>query len=278
MSLASPWLGMGLTVFAWWFSTGLILILVRLPRRIHAFALTGFGVLAIAGSWGVIASANNITPLGIYCGFFCALVIWGWHEASFLMGFITGPRPAPCPPNTKGWKRFVYATATLIYHEIALFLTLIVMGIATFYAQNPMAFWTFGLLFALRLSSKFNIFLGVPNLTDEFFPVHLEHLKSYLPKRKTNVLMPFSILICSFYIYHLWTIWVEMPANSAASLGLVIFITLICLGLLEHLFMITPLPDAALWRWAAPVRKPADPASVASCDPGKSELKKQDNG
>jgi putative photosynthetic complex assembly protein 2 len=254
MTLASPWIGVSITVFAWWMSTGLILILVRLPRKIHVPLLVGFGVFAVAAAWGVVVSASVTSPLGVYAAFCCALVIWGWHEASFLMGFITGPRPASCPPDARGWKRFGFATATLIYHEVALFLTLILIGLATLSAPNPTALVTFGLLFAMRLSSKFNIFLGVPNLTDEFFPDHLEHLKSYLPKRAMNPLMPFSILVCAFYIYHFWTLWAQMPSHSAGSLAMVILITLICLGLLEHLFMITPLPDAVLWRWAAPVR------------------------
>lgn len=253
MTLASPWVGVGITVFAWWLSTGLILILVRLPRRTHLPVLIGFGGFALGAVWGLIASADNTTPLGVYCGFFCALIIWGWHEASFLMGYITGPRPAPCPPDAKGLVRFGYATATLIYHEIALFLTLIGIAAATWTAANQIALWTFTILFVMRLSSKFNIFLGVPNLTEEFFPAHLEHLKSYLPKRSMNALMPFSVLGCMALGVWVWAKLVQ--ASPDTSLALTIAMTLIGLGLLEHLFMITPLPDAALWRWAAPVRK-----------------------
>jgi putative photosynthetic complex assembly protein 2 len=278
MTIASPWLGVGITVFAWWVSTGLILLLVRLPRAWHMSMLLGFGVVALAGLWGVIVSADDPTPLGVYCGFFCALLIWGWHEASFLMGVITGPRPEACPPEAHGWTRFRFAAATLIYHEIALFVTLIVIAAVTWQSTNPVAFWTFALLFAMRLSSKFNIFLGVPNLTEEFFPDHLAHLKSYLPKRTMNGLMPFSILACAALGLYIWQQIMLEPSQSGKALALIMLLTLTGLGLLEHVFMITPLPDAALWRWAAPVRPSHEPALKTPSKLGDTELKNRNNG
>lgn len=252
MTSASPWFGVGITIFAWWFSTGLILMLVRLKRRWYVPALVGFAIVAGFACWGVVASASDASVAGVYCGFFCALVLWGWHEASFLMGIITGPRPLPCPVGARGLSRFGYATATLIYHEIALFVTLIAIWAWVGSGANHMALWTFGVLFVMRLSSKFNIFLGVPNLTDEFFPEHLAHLKSYLPKKAMNPLMPVSILGCVALGFWVWTLLGATSLGSASYLALVMILTLIALGLLEHVFMISPLPDAALWRWAVP--------------------------
>jgi putative photosynthetic complex assembly protein 2 len=201
--------------------------------------------------WGLLASADNQTPAGIYCGFVCTLVIWGWHEASFLMGKITGPRPKPCPEGAKGWARFIYATATLIYHEVALFVTLLALIALTWGAPNQISTLVFGLLFVMRLSAKFNIFFGVPNLTDEFFPPHLEHLKSYLPKRSMNMLMPVSLFACMALI----VMMTRALEATTTPVGLLILITLTALGMLEHFFMITPLPDATLWRWAVPAKK-----------------------
>jgi putative photosynthetic complex assembly protein 2 len=278
MTLASPWIGVGITVFAWWLSTGLILILVRLPRATHLPLLISFGALAGVAAWGIVASASNIAPLGVYCGFVCALVIWGWHEASFLMGFVTGPRPRACPPEATGIARFGYATATLIYHEIALFVTLLAIGAAVWSGPNHTAFWTFGLLFAMRLSSKFNIFLGVPNLTEEFFPDHLEHLKSYLPKRSMNALMPFSIAFCLAGGVLIWRQLTHATSGEGTALALTIALTLVGLGLLEHLFMITPLPDAALWRWAAPVRKADNIAKDMSRQTAHDKETEKENG
>lgn len=240
------------TIFAWWFSTGLILLMVRAPSRYYVPLLIGLGVFAGLAFWGIIASAQNQSYAAVYCGFLCTLLVWGWHEASFLMGKITGPRPAPCPQGVRGVQRFMYAVATLIYHEIALFLTLIMIGIATWGSSNQIALWTFGILFLMRLSAKFNIFLGVPNLTDEFFPDHLAHLKSYLPKRAMNALMPISIIACLMGGFWQWSFYQTLDPQSDNAIALVIVMTLTALGLIEHIFMITKLPDALLWRWAAP--------------------------
>jgi putative photosynthetic complex assembly protein 2 len=268
------WLPVVVTAFAWWFSTGLILLLVRRPRASHSFWLWVYAGIALLAGWGIWASAQTVTNNSVYCGFVCAVLIWGWHEASFLMGKITGPRPHACPPEAKGWRRFGYATATLIYHEVALFLTLIGIGLLTWSTPNQIGFWIFGLLFAMRLSAKFNIFLGVPNLTDEFFPAHLEHLKSYLPKRSMNPLMPVSLLACLGLAIWLW----QRPTSSdGAQTALAIVFTLTCLGLLEHLFMITPLPDAALWRWAAGVQPGANSDIKTVSGDVSGALKKSDN-
>jgi putative photosynthetic complex assembly protein 2 len=161
-----------------------------------------------------------------------------------------------------GWRRFAYAAATLIYHEIALFVTLILIIALTWQAPNLVAAWTFGVLFVMRLSAKFNIFLGVPNLTQDFFPSHLEHLKSYLPKRAMNPLMPLSLLGCFALFAFLALQLREATAygqvlEQGLAQGLVMVLTLAALGALEHVFMISPLPDAALWRWALPRAKPA---------------------
>jgi putative photosynthetic complex assembly protein 2 len=268
MTWSAAWPPVAITIFAWWFSTGLILLLVRLPRKWHLPLLALCTIPIGLAIWGLVASSSNVTPAGVYCGFFCALVIWGWHEASFLMGKITGPRPLPCPEGVRGWRRFGYAAATLIYHEIALFLTLVALVAVTWSAPNQIGAMTFALLFAMRLSAKFNIFLGVPNLTDEFFPPHLEHLKSYLPKKTMNPLMPLS-LVASIAIIVLLSLQVVSVQDPTA---LLILITLIALGMLEHLFMITPLPDASLWRWAVPAKPAITSDDISpSHDPKKPE-------
>ncbi|MCZ8209142.1 MAG: DUF3623 family protein, partial [Aquidulcibacter sp.] len=114
------------------------------------------------------------------------------------------------------------------------------------------AAWTFGVLFAMRISAKLNIFLGVPNLTDEFFPTHLEHLKSYLPKRPMNALMPVSVIGSLILCAWLMTQADRAVEGSAMATGFVLLFTLAGLALLEHFFMVLPVQDAALWRWASP--------------------------
>lgn len=266
-SLAAP---IVTTVFAWWFSTGIILLLVRLPPKNYGIALSLFASVLALATGGVIMTAGDDTTSAAYFAAGCALCIWGWHEASFLMGKITGPRPAACPADAKGWTRFKYAALTVIHHEIAIFLTLLALIGLTWGQPNPVAAWTFGILFTMRISAKLNIFLGVPNLTDEFFPAHLEHLKSYLPKRPMNALMPVSVIGSLILCAWLMTQADRAIEGSAMATGFVLLFTLAALALLEHFFMVLPVQDAALWRWASPNKSALKSEIKPTIDTGQS--------
>ncbi len=246
------------TVFLWWFSTGAILWLDRLPRRTYRWSLIGASLLAVAGLLGLVASRSLATPAGALCAFTCAIAVWGWHEASFLMGLVTGPRTSRCPPGVSGWRRFVLATSTLIYHEVALFITAAVLLALTWGAPNQIGAWTFLVLLVSRLSAKLNIFLGVPNFTDEFFPDHLRYLTSYLRKSSMNPLFPLSIAAgAALAGVQAWLAF-DRDATMFAVTGSSLLFALTALALLEHVFMVLPLPDAALWRWAAPASTKPD--------------------
>lgn len=258
------------TVFVWWFSTGAILWLVRLQRETFRASLAVLALCALAALAGVVLTADDTSATGAYAAFTAALCVWGWHEASFLMGVVTGPRPTACPPGATGWRRFKYAALTVLHHEIALALTAVGIVGLTWGQPNQVASGTFLVLLAMRLSAKFNVFLGVPNLTEEFFPAHLEHLKSYLPKRAMNVLFPVSVAASVLLAAYLMQRANNAAPGSGEAVGFILLFTLTSLALIEHAFMILPVPDAALWRWAAPERKipeSAPPGSHSSEEP-----------
>ena len=233
----------------WFVSTGVIIMLDRLPKRTNRWSLGIASLVALAALAGIVRSAADPSPAGAYLGFTCALVVWGWHEMSFLMGIVTGPRKSPCPPQAQGWTRFRLAAATLIHHEIALALTTALLIALSWHAVNPTGAAAFAVLFALRLSAKLNIFLGVPNLSVDFLPGRLDYLKSYFRTRRMNPLFPLSVIAAAAAAGAL-ALAATNAATPGAATGLVLLAALVALGLLEHGFMITPLPDAALWRWA----------------------------
>jgi putative photosynthetic complex assembly protein 2 len=212
-----------------------------------------------------MSTLRTVTPLGALTAFTCAIVLWGWHELTFLMGVVTGPRMDVCPPGARGWPRFILAASTLIYHEIALALTAAVLIAVTWGEPNAVGGWTFLTLTLSRLSSKLNLFLGVPNFTDSFFPRHLRHLTSYVRKGPVNALFPFSmaLLLAAAALEAQHALEANGGAFEAAAFALLFALT--GLALVEHLFMVLPLPDAALWSWALPAseRKPrALPADI----------------
>jgi putative photosynthetic complex assembly protein 2 len=240
------------TLFLWWFSTGAILWLDRRPRSTYRVSLLAGLAVALLALFGLDASKGSATPAAAVIGFTSALVIWGWHELSFLTGLITGPRAAACPPGASGWRRFTLAASTLIYHEIALALTAVTLTALCWGQPNPVGAWTFLILFACRLSAKLNLFLGVPNFTDSLFPEHLRHLTSYLKKGPMSVLFPLSMTAgCILAAALAWR--ALQPGASAFTLvAFSLTFALTALALIEHAFMVLPLPDAALWRWALP--------------------------
>ena len=249
------------TVFLWWFSTGVILWLDRLPRSTFRWSLLAGTLIAAASVYGLVVSMRDASPAGAVIAFTCALGLWGWHELSFLMGLVTGPRTSRCPPEAKGWRRFALATSTLIYHEVALMLTAAVVVAVTWLEPNQIGCWTFLILLASRLSAKLNLFLGVPNFTEAFFPDHLRYLTSYLRKRPMNALFPWSIAAgLALTGVEGWRA-LNPYAGEFEAVGFSLIFVLTALALIEHAFMLLPLPDTALWRWAMPAPAKGEGAS-----------------
>lgn len=235
----------------WFIGTASIVWLDSRPRATYATSLTLAGVLAIAATVLVRARAGDTSLAGAYTAFAAAIVIWGWHEMSFLMGIVAGPNRDECPPDASGWRRFSAATATVIHHELAIAATAIMLFAVTWGQPNQAAPLTFLLLFVLRLSAKFNLYLGVPNLSDEVFPDHLVYLKSYFRKRRCNALFPFSIVLSGGLTAWAWLAGQGAPAGSGLWATGTLLAGLAALGLVEHLFLVLPLRDAKLFQWAS---------------------------
>lgn len=237
-------------LFLWWFSTGAILWLNRRSERVRRWSL-GVATLAALGGFAALYFGREDTSLGgAYHAFTAALVIWGWIEMSFVMGVVTGPRTTPCPPQSRGWTRFWHAFQAIAYHELALVACLGLVAALSDGASNQVGFWTFAVLWLMRLSAKLNVFLGVPNFTDEFLPERLRYLETYFRVRSLNALFPLSITLATGT-----AVWLGLAAAAAGSApfeasALTFLTTLLTLAILEHWFMVLPLRDAALWQWA----------------------------
>ncbi len=235
----------------WFIGTAAIVWLDSRPRHTFRTSLTLAGVAAIGAGVLVWARADDASAGGAYLGFAAAIVIWGWHEMSFLMGHVAGPRRVALDAGASGWTRFRQATATVIHHELAIAATAVALFALTWGAPNQAAPLTFLLLFALRLSAKFNLFLGVPNLSDEVFPAHLAYLKSYFRTARMNALFPLSIAGGSGLAVWAWLTAEAAPAGSGAAATGALLAGLAALGVVEHLFLVLPLRDAKLFHWAS---------------------------
>lgn len=248
MDIAVPAL---VAVAVWWSATGLILYLNSLSPVTHRWSLTAAAVLAAVALVAVVHLRDVATPTGAAAGFLAAVFVWGLVEMAFLMGFVTGTRREPCPAGSVGWQRFRYAWTALNHHEVALAACLCLIGLLALGAPNETAFWTFALLWIMRLSTKLNIFLGVSNVTEEFLPEQVSYLKSYFRKAPMNALFPFSVTAATVLTYVLATKAADPSASSYTAMSAALLATFAALAVIEHWLLVLPLRSAALWGWSS---------------------------
>jgi putative photosynthetic complex assembly protein 2 len=249
------------SIFVWWFSTGVILYLDGLPQRSFKWTMLATTVVLVLALWGLSVSSAGQTVSDAYCAFTCAILIWAWQEMAFLLGYVTGPRRTPCPPEATGWPRARLAFEAVLHHELALVLLALAVLAVTWDAPNPTGWWTYLVLWTMRQSAKLNIFLGVRNLSESFLPPHLLYLQSYFTRRRMNPLLPFSVVVATVMVLPLWgqLLAPHVSAFQVAQHALVA--SLLSLAILEHLLLVAPLPSEGLWKWGLRSRQPADPAA-----------------
>jgi putative photosynthetic complex assembly protein 2 len=237
------------TVFVWWFTTGAIIYLDGLPRRTFAVSMTIATLVLTVALYGLSVTRGDTTVTGAYVAFTCALLAWGWNEMGFLMGVITGPRDTACPSHATGWQRLNYAIQAVLYHEAAIALTAFVIMVVTAEGANQVGLWTFATLWVMRLSAKINVYLGVPNITEEFLPPHLKYLKTYFRTRPMNAMFPVSITLATLLTAALFEQARLPSATPFETTAYALLATLSALALIEHWFMVLPIPATALWQW-----------------------------
>lgn len=257
------------TLFVWWLSTGIILIVGGLPRGTFRWSMLVATLLLFGAFYGLAASRNDASIIGAYTAFTCALVVWGWQETGFLLGFITGPRRISCPIDARGWRRAGLALQAILYHELAIIALACAVLALTWGGSNHVGTGTFMILWAMRQSAKLNLFLGVRNLSEEFLPPHLRYLESYFTRKPMNVLLPVSLIASMTIAWIVWQRALSVGVDAVAATGCVFLGALLALGILEHLFLVMPFPATSLWRWSLrsqadrPVRVPVSPVPEA---------------
>lgn len=248
-------------VLLWWLGTGVVILLDRVPRRFGpsapGWAFAGATVFSLWALQCIGHAADDRSVMGAYAAFTCAVVLWGWHEMAFLGGWITGPRRGPASSGAGQAQRFGEAVKVLLWHELALLASVVLLWAWLADRPNPTAAWTFSLLYAMRVSAKLNLFLGVRNLALDFLPPHLTYLGTYFRRRAFNALMPWSVL--SGMVVTGWLVVGAQGSQGGAQAAHLLLASLLTLAVVEHLMMVLPLEPSALWRWA--LRRPVEARS-----------------
>lgn len=256
----------------WWFSTGVVLYLDTQPRQTYRWILLGGTLVLTLAVFGLVVASAQATPVAAYVSFTCGVVVWGVLEMSYFTGLAVGPRKTPCPPVRSEWRRFGLAVMTSLYHELAILATAFLLLLFTADEPNRVGVWTFVVLWLMRWSAKLNLFLGVPNLNEEWLPDHLRYLKTYMPKRAMNLLFPVSVTAATVILVLLVLQAMDIQGGGFPVVGLILVATLLGLAILEHWFLVLPLPDEALWAWALPSRPDAGPDAGEQDRPSDSSV------
>ena len=242
-------------LFVWWFSTGVIILLDNLPRWTFRWSMLAGSAVAVVSLYRLWSGSGDTSAAGAYAAFTYGLLVWGWHEMSFFMGYVTGPRRTACPAGAVGWRRFGYGVAACLHHELAILLTAGLVVAATWGAPNHVGLWTFMALWGARQSAKLNVFLGVLNLNEQFVPPHLAFLGSYMRRRPMNLLFPVSVTLGTVLAAWLAQKAAAPGITAPDAAGLTFVATMLGLAVLEHWFLVLPVPFAALWSWALGLRR-----------------------
>jgi putative photosynthetic complex assembly protein 2 len=260
-------------VFVWWLGTGIILYLDSLPARTYRWSLTGATAVLVGSVVGVVASSTGATVAHAYCAFTCGVLVWGALEMSYFMGLVTGPRKTPCPPGCRGWRRFVLAIGTSLYHEMSVVATGVVLAVLCAGQANQVGVWTYAVLWIMRWSAKLNVFLGVPNLHIDWLPEHLRFLTTYMGQRSMNYLFPLSVTAGTVTCALMVSVAMDIETEPFGTTGQILTSALLALAVTEHWFLVLPLPDEALWSWAF---KPRSKGPVLSAHASSGEVRGSD--
>jgi putative photosynthetic complex assembly protein 2 len=244
---------------AWWVATGLVLALARAGNRYFKTVMALASGVAMLGAFGLIATHDDGTPLSAYIGFFSALALWAWHETTFLIGLVTGPRRISAGDAPREKTRFRAAFLTVRDHELALLGT--VLGLVWFMgdALNTTGLLAFILLWVMRISTKLNIYLGARHAISDMLPDRLSYLKSYFRTDRTSGWFYVSLTGTAALLG--WLVYAAATAtNSHDAVKWTLLASFAALAFIEHLFLVLPVRDSALWGWAMgkAKKKPTD--------------------
>ena len=235
-------------LLCWWLGTGAILWLVRLPVASFTWSLPVFSALFVLGLWAAHTSMAATSSGHAYLGFAGVIWMWSWHELAFLTGRLTGPRRSPLSLDAQGRTRFVQAVQVVLHHELALLANFLLLLWLQQGQANHVALCTFALLWCMRFTAKMNLFLGVPEVGDQYLPRHLAYLGSYFKRGPASLF--FYLTMGGACLTWAWLIWEVHSGLVAATTGWTLLAALLGLAIVEHVLMVFPVPMQRLWGWA----------------------------
>ena len=234
------------TVAMWWSGTAAVLFAVRARSAKRPAFVLGATILAVCALALLRALGDRVDLLGAVGSFACAVVVWGYVEFLFLTGRVVGPRNASCETECSGWRHAGHALRAILHYEAALVGAALAVAAASSGRENQTGLAAFLVLLGLRASAQLNLFLGVRNLSEEWMPAELLHLRRFLRRRAMNPLLPFSVAVASIAAALLAREALAETSELRIARSAVLA-SLAALGALEHLLLVLPFDPTRLW-------------------------------
>jgi putative photosynthetic complex assembly protein 2 len=228
-----------LVTLFWWLATGLIFMAQR-QGAAAAVGTTLSTLFAVAGLWWVRRTRDQLDARGATRNFLGGAAAWAWVSTVFLAGYIVGP-PVTEPIADPGtWAMALEAIHATLYSDVVGLVMLAAVALATGHGANRVGLWTYMIFWGAQQSAKLNIFFGVVNPGDSFFPPHLEFLVWYFGPRENQWLIVVSIVALSTGAW--WSgRWALRATNDYHRIGRALLSTLLGLAALEHVVLSLPL-------------------------------------
>lgn len=238
-------------LITWWAGTSAVLWLSNQPAEHHRIigraAVVFIGVATLA-----VYMLRELPGLEhAYTGFLLGVFLWGCHELLFLLGFVSGSRKTPCPPDLSPSQRLRASIQAISHHETALALHAVFLVAISLGGSNGIAAATFVILWGMRISAKLLVFFGAPNIPANFLPSHLKYLSSYFRRKRHFPAAGMAIaLTTSVVVSMLFMVRESSAADLSTHTGLILLTTLAVLAVFEHVALVVTLPDKSLFAWA----------------------------
>ena len=138
----------------------------------------------------------------------------------------------------------------MLLHELAALAVGLAIAAISWDMPNRVAPWTFLILWGMQLNAK--LILGVPDLNEDILPPHLAFLHHSMTRKPMNLF--FSLALTASLVRATWPVEAAAGAEGAAAVGLTMLASLVALAVIEHWFLVLPLPAEALWTWSITTR------------------------
>jgi putative photosynthetic complex assembly protein 2 len=228
----------------WWLATGLIFM----AQRQGTAAVVGSTLATLFLGWSLVTlvrTRERLDARGTTLNFLAGAMAWAWVSTVFLAGYLVGP-PMTEPLAAPGsWPLALEAIHATLYSDVSGLLVLAAVALATGYGRNQVGLWTYMVFWGAQQSAKLNIFFGVVNPGEQFFPPHLEFLVWYFGPRENQWLVYASVLLLGGTSW--WTGAQALRArDDYRRIACAVLATLLGLAALEHVVLALPL-QLPLW-------------------------------